>query len=133
MVIGILQFELLVPGSMSLKDKRRVVKSVKDRLHREHLVSVAEVGALDHHRLAILGLSVVSNSTRYVSGVLDRIVARLRAWPDARLGEVHREILHGSALDWQGGDEPSEPLWTDDDRREAAQEPGAPHDHRSAA
>ena len=44
MVVGILQFELLVPGATSLKDKRRVVKSVKDRLHREHLVSVAEVG-----------------------------------------------------------------------------------------
>lgn len=98
MFIGILQFELLIHGAMSLKDKRRVVKSVKDRLHREHLVSVAEIAALDHHRLAVMGLAFVSNSAPYVSSVLDAVIFKLRALRDAELGDCAREILHGSSL-----------------------------------
>lgn len=122
MVIGILQFELIVPHSMSLKDKRRVVKSVKDRLHREQLVSIAEIGALDQHRLALMGLAVVSNSTRYANSVLDRVIAKLRTLRDAELGEVLREILPGSTLDWTGGEPEPEPLWSESERRHADQE-----------
>lgn len=117
MVIGILQFELIVRGSNSLKDKRRVVKSVKDRLHREHLVSIAEIGALEHHRLALMGISVVSNSTTYVNSVLDRIVTKLRRVRDAELGEVLREVLPTSSLDWTAGEPQIEPLWSESDRR----------------
>jgi uncharacterized protein YlxP (DUF503 family) len=114
MFIGILQFELLIHGSMSLKDKRRVVKSVKDRLHREHLVSVAEIAALDHHRLAVMGLAVVANSAPYVSGVLDAVTAKLRAIRDAELGECAREILHGSSLPDCACDERGRPCSPDE-------------------
>lgn len=119
MVIGILQFEVLVHDSRSLKDKRRVVKSIKDRLHREHMVSVAEVGALDHQRLALMGLSVVSNSASHVNVVLDRITAKLRAMTDAELGDVRRDIIHGEGGD--GGEEAAGDVdsveWTEDDSR----------------
>ena len=112
MVIGVLQFELLVPASQSLKDKRRVVKSLKDRLHREHLVSVAEIAALDHHRLAVMGLCVVSNSVTYANSVLDAVLNKIRALHDARLGEVHREVLSGDSLSGEGAD-----LWDERERR----------------
>lgn len=112
MVIGVLQFELLIPGSQSLKDKRRVVKSIKDRLHREHLVSVAEIAALDHHRLAVLGLCIVSNSTAYANSVLDAVLAKVRAVHDARLGDVHREIMAGDDLTGAGAD-----VWSESERR----------------
>ena len=55
MVVGVLQVKLTIDWASSLKDKRRVVSSLKDRLHREHQVSVAEVGSLDSHRVAVLG------------------------------------------------------------------------------
>ena len=45
MVIGVLQLEIGVPDAMSLKDKRRVIKSIKDRIAHAHNVSIAEVGA----------------------------------------------------------------------------------------
>ena len=51
MVVGILQIEVSIDGSTSLKDKRRVVSSLKDRLHREHQVSVAEVDLLERRFL----------------------------------------------------------------------------------
>jgi uncharacterized protein YlxP (DUF503 family) len=116
MHVGILQFELVIPGSRSLKDKRRVVKSLKDRLHRAHLVSVAEVGALDHHRLALMGVSMVSNSTTHIESTFQRILDKVRALGVAHLGDTSTEILSGDVGSGAAGDDAS-PLWTDDERR----------------
>lgn len=102
MVVAILQFELLIRGAGSLKDKRRVVLSLKDRLHREHQVSVAEVGLLDTMHAARMALALVTNDGRYAGQVLDRITAKLRALPDAQLGDCSREILR----DPRGDDAP---------------------------
>jgi len=95
MVVGVLQFELLIPWAESLKDKRRVVRSVKDRLHRQHLVSVAEVSAQDVLNVARMGLAVVTNDGAHAASLLDRIEAKLRGMTDAELGETSREILVG--------------------------------------
>jgi uncharacterized protein YlxP (DUF503 family) len=108
MVIGVLQFDLLVHGASSLKDKRRVVNSVKDRLHREHLVSVAEVGGHELLNAARLGLAIVGSEGRHVGQVLDAITLKLRALTDAELGDVHREIIQG-----RGSDQPDDPPETD--------------------
>ena len=97
MVIGILQFELLVAGSESLKDKRRVVSSVKDRLHREHQCSVSEIDRLESHDVAVLGLAIVGRDGRRVGEVLDAITLKLRELRDAELGDFSREILSGRA------------------------------------
>lgn len=120
MFVGILQFELLIPGVESIKDKRRVVKSVKDRLHREHMVSVAEVGALEDHSLAMMGLAVVSNTPAHVGEVLDRITAKLRSLSDAELGSTTREILGGRAglVGPINRDDDAE-VWTPDEVRDA--------------
>ncbi len=95
MVIGILQFELLIHGAESLKDKRRVVNSVKDRFHREHMVSIAEVGNPDNASVAVLGLACVGREGKHIGEVLDRITARLRRVPGAELGDTSRQILQG--------------------------------------
>ncbi len=108
MVIGVLQFDLLVHGASSLKDKRRVVNSVKDRLHREHLVSVAEVGGHELLNAARLGLALVGSEGRHVGQVLDAITLKLRSLTDAELGDVHREIIQG-----RGSDQPDEAPQTD--------------------
>lgn len=95
MVVGVLQFELLIPWAESLKDKRRVVRSVRDRLHRQHLVSVAEVDAQDVLNVARMGLAVVTNDGAHAASLLDRIEAKLRGMTEAELGETSREILVG--------------------------------------
>ena len=46
MTVGVLQLELSIGDAMSLKDKRRVIKSLKDRIAHGHNVSIAEVGRL---------------------------------------------------------------------------------------
>jgi ribosome-binding factor A len=98
MVIGILQFELVIEGAESLKDKRSVVRSVKDRLHREHQVSVAEVASQDSLARAVLGLACVATDGARAGQVLDQITAKLRAVPGAELGDCTRQIVHGSQL-----------------------------------
>jgi uncharacterized protein YlxP (DUF503 family) len=136
MVIGILQFQLLVRGSASLKDKRRVVSSVKDRLHREHLVSVAEVADLESLNSAVLGLACVGNDGAYIASVLDRIMVKLRSGLGYELGDTSREILHGSQLFAAGPapDPEADPSLRDEILRYAADldVPGAgpgPEDH----
>jgi uncharacterized protein YlxP (DUF503 family) len=97
MVIGVLQFELLIHGAESLKDKRRVVNSVKDRFHRDHLVSIAEVASLDNPSVAILGLALVGREGKHVGEVLDKLTSKLRQLPDAELGDTARQILYGAS------------------------------------
>lgn len=92
MVVGILQFELLIPGAASLKDKRRVVRSVKDRLHREHQVAVAEVGSQQMLNRAVLGLASVSGDGARVGRTLDSIAAKMRCLREAELGSTKRRV-----------------------------------------
>jgi uncharacterized protein YlxP (DUF503 family) len=59
MVVGISVFELHLPSSRSLKDKRRVVKSLIDRVHQRYRVSIAETGFHDLHQRAEIAMAVV--------------------------------------------------------------------------
>jgi uncharacterized protein YlxP (DUF503 family) len=85
MVVGILQVEIAIPDAFSLKDKRRAVLSLKDRIAHGHNVSVAEVAALDEHRRAILGMAMVGNDKAYVEGGLSKLVDLVRLTPTVSL------------------------------------------------
>jgi len=90
MIVGTLEVRLLMRESRSLKDKRQVVKSIKDRIRNEFNVSVAEVDELDNRQLAVLGMAMVSNETHHVKTTLGQIVEALRRHPVAEL--VRQEI-----------------------------------------
>ena len=78
MVIGVRSFELHLAGAHSLKDKRSVIKSLKDRLHNEFNVSVAETGRHDAWQTAELTVCLVSTDRRHAQSILeaaDRFVA----------------------------------------------------------
>jgi uncharacterized protein len=93
MTIGVLQLEIGIPDAMSLKDKRRVVKSLKDRIAHAHNVSVAEVGALEEHRRSIIGIAMVSNDARYVESQLSKLVDFVRLNPQASLIDYQIDLL----------------------------------------
>lgn len=81
--IGLLHLDVMIGDAMTLKDKRRVVKSFKDRLSARCNVSVAEVDGLDSIRRAVLAVAMVGNDGRYLEGALQRIVNAARdnrAW-----------------------------------------------------
>ena len=93
MTVGVLQIEIAIPDAFSLKDKRRVVKGLKDRIAHGHNVSIAEVGALDEHRRSVIGIAMVSNDARYVQGALDKLVDLVRLTPALSLVDYQTELL----------------------------------------
>ena len=93
MTVGVLQIELTVIDAMSLKDKRRVVKSLKDRIAHAHNVSIAEVDALDEHRRAVIGMAMVSNDSRYVEGALSKLVDLVRMVSQVSLIDYQIDLL----------------------------------------
>lgn len=74
MHIGVCIVDLSIAGSQSLKEKRRVIKSVKDRVRNKFNVSIAEIGNLDRHQLGTLGIASISNSNRQVNRVLSKVI-----------------------------------------------------------
>lgn len=98
MVVGLLQFDLIVHDVTSIKDKRRVVSSLKDRLHREHLVSIAEVGDPDLLNLARLAVAVVARDGKRAGEVLDHVAGKLRSLHDAEAGAMSRHMIHSQQL-----------------------------------
>jgi uncharacterized protein YlxP (DUF503 family) len=93
MVIGILQIELSIPDAFSLKDKRQSVRSLKDRIRHGYNVSIAEVGALDQHRRALLGIAMVSNDKVYVESVLNQLVNLIKVTPLVGLEDYQIDYL----------------------------------------
>jgi uncharacterized protein YlxP (DUF503 family) len=92
MVVGSLRVRLLLRESRSLKDKRQVVRSIKDRLRNHFNVSVAEVGAQDNRQLVVLGVAMVSNEAGHVRATLQQVVAALRGHPVAELLDHELEV-----------------------------------------
>jgi uncharacterized protein YlxP (DUF503 family) len=93
MVIGVLRVRLGVFEALSLKDKRRVIKSLKDRLGARHNISIAETDDLDQRQAATLGLAMVSNDARFVESSLSKIVDEIRAFRQASLLDYEIELL----------------------------------------
>ena len=77
MIIGVLQAELYLQGCLSLKEKRMIVKSLKDRVSRKFNVSVAELDYLDKWQRALIAFATVSNSKKHTDKVLQKIIQLL--------------------------------------------------------
>jgi len=93
MRIGTLELELYLPESRSLKDKRRIVRSLKDRIRGRFNVAVAEVDALDAWGRAILGVAAVGNDGRVLDSVLSQVVNHIQAFRPGLLVDYRIEIL----------------------------------------
>lgn len=93
MIVGVLTVELALLEASSLKDKRQVIKSLKQRLSNTFNVSVAETAHNDAVRRCQLGISVVSNAAREVHSQLDRVVDMIRRTAGCTLLDYQREIL----------------------------------------
>jgi uncharacterized protein len=92
MIVGTLRVRLLIREARTLKDKRQVVKSIKDRLANRFNVSIAEVEALDNRQLAVLGMAMVGNETHPIKVALAQIVEALRSHPVAELLDHELEV-----------------------------------------
>jgi uncharacterized protein len=83
MITGTLRVRLLLREARTLKDKRQVVQSIKEKLRQSFNVSVAEIEALDQPRQVTLGFAMVCNETHPIKKTFSEIVSALKSHPIA--------------------------------------------------
>lgn len=93
MIVGTLTVKLSLGDLFSLKEKRRIVKSVIDKVKNKFNVSIAEVDQQDAKRWAVIGIACVSNNTQFVDRQLDLILDFLESDGRFTVEEIHKEIL----------------------------------------
>jgi uncharacterized protein len=94
MVVSMLDLIIELPESASLKDKRRVVSSVKQRLRTKFRVSCAEVDILDSLSFAEIGAALVSNSREFGESVMNKALAVVEDEYGLRVqdAQIHSEV-----------------------------------------
>jgi len=105
MFVGIVRVVLRIPDARSLKDRRQVVRSFKGRLTAKLNVSVAEVGDVEHHQTATLGIVTVSRESDACRRVLHEIRQMASTLPEALLVDVKGEVqsMGSSGAQLRGG------------------------------
>jgi uncharacterized protein len=93
MHVGVMRLVLEIPGARSLKDKRQVVRSFKERVKSRVAVSIAEVGHLDKLQLSAFGVAVVSGDAAVCEELLGRVTALAGQLPNAVLTDRAMEII----------------------------------------
>ncbi len=94
MVVGILKLSLYIHNNHSLKEKRKVVKSVVTRIRSRFNVSVAEIGSNDKWQMIELGISAVGNDRRFVNSALDNVLSFLESLYLGEIIDSYIEIMN---------------------------------------
>jgi len=98
MVIGYGVIHLRLAQSNSLKEKRSVLNKLLKRTQNEFNVTIAQVGKLDHHKLAEIGFACVGNDSRYVNGKVDHLLSFIENMRIAEILSSQIEIMVVSGL-----------------------------------
>jgi uncharacterized protein YlxP (DUF503 family) len=97
MPVASLTIEIEIPHAQSIKDRRQVVRSLKDRLRHAFNLSIAELDSAEVWNRATIGISVISNSSSYLSGQLreiDKAANRIANGLGAQVVDSWAEILN---------------------------------------
>lgn len=93
MHIMLIELTLHIPMSRSLKDKRRQIKSVKDRISQRFNAAVAEVGELDSWQFSELAICMLSNDKSWLDSQYSLLEALLLEYSELQLQQVQRQWL----------------------------------------
>ncbi len=74
MIVGVCRVELSIPDSFSLKDKRRIIKSIIARTRNKFNVAISEIEQNDSWQKAVLGISSISNDAHYTNKILNEVI-----------------------------------------------------------
>ena len=91
--IGALAVTLHISASQSLKEKRRVLKSIKDRIRSGFNVSVSEIGGLDKWQISVIGASMISNDKNLVTATFEKIISLIETADGAEITSRQVEFL----------------------------------------
>ena len=93
MHVLLIKLSLQIPDAHSLKDKRRQIRSLKDRLSSRFNVSVAEIDALDNWQKAVIGVCMISNDKPYLDKQYSLVETLVLEYTELELVNVTREWL----------------------------------------
>lgn len=93
MHVLLLTLKLQIPNAHSLKDKRRQIKSLKDRISSRFNASVAEIDALDSWQQGVLGVCMISNDKPYLDKQYNLVESIALDYSELVLIEINREWL----------------------------------------
>jgi uncharacterized protein YlxP (DUF503 family) len=93
MIVGTARIELHIPDAGSLKEKRAVVRSLRERLVNRLKVSAAEVDHLDLWQRAVIGVAVVSGDRRTVDQIMSKVINLCESDRRALVIDISVEIL----------------------------------------
>lgn len=93
MIIGVLTLDFRLHGNDSLKGKRKVAQSLKQRLRNTFNVAVSEVQAQDRHERLVLAVVTVANETAKVESRLSKAIEMVEAMALAELVDCKTEIF----------------------------------------
>lgn len=88
---ALVQFEVHIPQSRSLKEKRAVVKPIVEGIRSRFSLSVAEVGYQDKWQRALIGFAVVSDSYSHAAQVVDTVERWVWSRPDIEVSAFRTE------------------------------------------
>jgi uncharacterized protein YlxP (DUF503 family) len=94
MVVGVCRVTLMVPASQSLKDKRMVLRRIKDRVANKFNCAIAEVGDQDNWQSAQLGFSVVSNEHGFTQSMVQKILAFIEDLAVAKVTDDEQDYIN---------------------------------------
>ena len=94
MVLGVLKIELHLHDNRSLKGKRKVVRSMVEKIRHKFKVSIAEVGSNDKWQKIELGVSTVGNDRRHIDSSLNNILSFLESLYLAEIVDSSIEIFN---------------------------------------
>ena len=86
--IGVLRVGVRVPGSRSLKEKRKSIAQIRDRIRAKKNYTVAEIGHLEDHQRAVLSIGLVANEQRFIQSALDHLAHEIGTWRSAVVEEA---------------------------------------------
>ena len=94
MVVGTLKIEFYLAENRSLKGKRKVVRSMVDRVKSKFNMSIAEVGSNDKWQKIELGISAVGNDRRHIDSSLNHVLGFLESLCLAEIVNAEFEIIN---------------------------------------
>ena len=93
MIIGILKIDLHFPYSSSLKEKRMILKSLKDRVRKIFNVSISELDEHDKWQKAIISIAAIGIGRRNINSLLDKVVNFVTTLKNLEISDYEIEII----------------------------------------
>lgn len=91
-IIGSCNFDMYLPGCQSLKEKRMVLSSIKQKLRKDFNIAISELDYNDYWQRTLIGIATISNSQTAINEIFDRILSHLENNPSIEVINQERNF-----------------------------------------